>query len=1498
MHEWIPNLTWGQYEQTESGNKASLWFQNNSSHTVSELNYSFEGPFPSSVGQPILNDPSAQPSLQLFGSVPLKEAQTVKHTTNFSSETRKIFEEQPQYIVQPKDPFATSRKESGQTTPFALKPREYPVQQRKTAQLLLSRCSSEFCQYDIVKQYFESILPGKVVQVQVKPERGSAIVSFSTEDDAEIALKAGTPQGEYRMRMRYFIPKDYRRRDYFAYRDPYFSAEASGNEEEVVSSKMDTEDLPAFETPLPSCSDNVEQSRAWKPFGYNKESLMEAKVANEDEIVRKLKRESRFIQNVVSDDEGEVEHVDDTGWRTAGEKQQLSLAHNLIGTCLEMCPAEERTRRELQRDLSIFEIDYCKPTVEGEPPKVDHLKAVKKYVRSAACQEAPKPNEIRPPYILEKTMEYLMEYIVDRKDCSFSEVHNFVRDRTRSIRQDFTFQGVRNEMTIDIIEKTVRFHILSEQRLCEEDSSVYSSRQNMEQLDKCLISLREMYRERRAKGLTTSVNEGEFQAYYVLSHFDPHSILAVCRELDIHVLKSRQVEFALKVYQTLRSNNYVGFFRLLQRASYLVACMMQQHFSFVRKSALLIMQKCYSRFPVMPIAELEEMLAFEDLEDTLSFCESLGFVSDYLEDGIRVIRLDNTASADELTKYHPRRSLKHIEPKSNGFSVKDIMMGKTEILDHGTSSKKHRDLLHVREARNTQPLPRIQQENYALKDNERRPTRKLSANALEFIPHNQQQMEQTNFIAMQMNVPCRYIKEELNRNKSNSWSDKCVMGRADTLPSNQRRLEGPPPGTSSLSPEFSTKDDIPFTGQRNTADMTQSSLSSELRLDKEDENIPKIDYFHCKDSSPKIPGRYLKRKNLFWSDEGVRRENEFLGEGKKSKIVEEQSEWNAALVNHSIVEKSKNSENIIERDTEEVRSDNELWIASQRSQGSRLLKFLPQIRELQLRYRNLASKSVVDTEKTKELSTLIEKIEEIRRQLFQFLLQVNATDICNDDKELRNIVFSIREFYENLEVFISDMLSIKCQWQCELRKLNDAARSLIRAPAEAVSNYSSNEDRAVFAQNSKTPINMYRVRGHPLKIQSTDVKEVRHTTCLITVKKLVSQEEQEVVAQGLKMLSMGITSEKESSSHFMVPLVDCYCEVWTMDSDTAFVEGVYTMAKPNILVTGVNDVFTIDWKLWKRELKSFILKNFSIAVTMLVFVHSNQQYCRESIDLGKLVDDELSDLQKDGFISSVSIVRTDRRYAHEYFQKLADIWETIINDAERGFQVAKYLWIYPSISTGYYTALEVAMSCVRLAFDQLFVCNYSFETLCAENFGWIANKLSSISNLCLQDCKYRENFVIATKAFQKLCWNARHIFTKLGQTQLSNEELILLIMDHGSNWWQDVEDMLESSLGSISVISLPIRLDRLLKDKEESGSFLLSDSCVIPVRRKNRGVDISLRSLSVSNTSSSTEPYEEVPEWLQSDKQHLSELEERMRVSTIQDKAVLLALIDTKQHWL
>jgi hypothetical protein len=207
----------------------------------------------------------------------------------------------------------------------------------------------------------------------------------------------------------------------------------------------------------------------------------------------------------------------------------LSEAHALVGTCLEWCPTKERIERQIFKDLSIFEI--LAGTEDDREPQADPRTSLKKYHRPSVNLDAvvTRPDEVRPPQgdnpfqtfnypflfsfipcflrfplsslyltffwlleVLSDVMDYLIEEVMTRTDVSYREIYHFVRDRTRAIRQDLIFQKINSPLSVDIHEKIARFHIVSEFRLCEEESSSFDSFQDTEQLTKVLTTLRLM----------------------------------------------------------------------------------------------------------------------------------------------------------------------------------------------------------------------------------------------------------------------------------------------------------------------------------------------------------------------------------------------------------------------------------------------------------------------------------------------------------------------------------------------------------------------------------------------------------------------------------------------------------------------------------------------------------------------------------------------------------------------------------------------------------------------------------------------------------------------------------------------------------------------------------------------------------------------------------------------------------------------------------------------
>lgn len=152
-----------------------------------------------------------------------------------------------------------------------------------------------------------------------------------------------------------------------------------------------------------------------------------------------------------------------------------------------MCPEFERVEREYQKEADQFEV-YPNSNV------VNPLLAVKIYRRPAAGREIALPEDIRPPIILKKTLDYLFHRLLPASPDNpmFGLVQGFLWNRTRAIRQDFIVQGQSEEITIECHERIARMHILylhwKGGKACAKedagDGREWSEQQELEQLRK------------------------------------------------------------------------------------------------------------------------------------------------------------------------------------------------------------------------------------------------------------------------------------------------------------------------------------------------------------------------------------------------------------------------------------------------------------------------------------------------------------------------------------------------------------------------------------------------------------------------------------------------------------------------------------------------------------------------------------------------------------------------------------------------------------------------------------------------------------------------------------------------------------------------------------------------------------------------------------------------------------------------------------------------------
>jgi hypothetical protein len=186
----------------------------------------------------------------------------------------------------------------------------------------------------------------------------------------------------------------------------------------------------------------------------------------------------------------------------------MANVKSLTGQCQFMCPPEEIAKRE--RENEIKKLERIHPDIYPANFTLRDT-VIKRFVRSSAGLKFQIPSLVRPPAVLETTMSFLEEYIMDRDrqghDPRFDGVPDpldtyvFVWERTRMIRKDIVLQnytggsyGKNDASVVRTHERIARWHALIHHQLYHlDDYAIKQSSQNTEQLGKTLKSLNDFY---------------------------------------------------------------------------------------------------------------------------------------------------------------------------------------------------------------------------------------------------------------------------------------------------------------------------------------------------------------------------------------------------------------------------------------------------------------------------------------------------------------------------------------------------------------------------------------------------------------------------------------------------------------------------------------------------------------------------------------------------------------------------------------------------------------------------------------------------------------------------------------------------------------------------------------------------------------------------------------------------------------------------------------------
>ncbi|KAK3752196.1 hypothetical protein QZH41_019341 [Actinostola sp. cb2023] len=245
----------------------------------------------------------------------------------------------------------------------------------------------------------------------------------------------------------------------------------------------------------------------------------------------------------------------------------------------------------LYNDKDEEELDWSKFHVVGT---CQDLK--KNYYRLTT---APDPSTVRPREVLMKSLTMIKDHWKANQDD-----YRYVCEQFKSIRQDLTVQGIRDEFTAEVYETHARIALEKGDR---------------EEFNQCQTQLKSLY-DNNVDG-----NIIEFTSYRLLYHLLTNSVLDY--STDILKLKEQQkqtvpIKHALRLCSAWALSNYHTFFQLYLCAPNMSGYLIDLFVKRERVAAIKVMIKSYR--PTLPVAFIQSELGFTDEEECNKFLLEIG----------------------------------------------------------------------------------------------------------------------------------------------------------------------------------------------------------------------------------------------------------------------------------------------------------------------------------------------------------------------------------------------------------------------------------------------------------------------------------------------------------------------------------------------------------------------------------------------------------------------------------------------------------------------------------------------------------------------------------------------------------------------------------------------------------------------------------------------------------------------------------------------------------
>ncbi|KAL4216288.1 cell division [Mactra antiquata] len=273
-------------------------------------------------------------------------------------------------------------------------------------------------------------------------------------------------------------------------------------------------------------------------------------------------------------------------------------------------------RREREKLLHKFEVD------PSNIRQADVSKCVKEYRRPTVGKQDNEPNDFRPPDVLLKTVFYLIDNI-STKRSEWSEIYEFIFDRLRSVRQDLVVQDVQSLYTVKILERTVRFHIYSEYRLCTAHLAVFDPKINRQHTQECLKRLINLYTELGSDVWSQRI---EMETLYLLFNLGDLDSIYHFYTLPDQLRHNTDIKLAYCTSLAYMVNNWSQVIRNIHKLqSPIYLCAIHRHLPQIQRNALRVMNAGYSsKNCKFPLEKIKTSLFLNTDSEAQSLCQQFG----------------------------------------------------------------------------------------------------------------------------------------------------------------------------------------------------------------------------------------------------------------------------------------------------------------------------------------------------------------------------------------------------------------------------------------------------------------------------------------------------------------------------------------------------------------------------------------------------------------------------------------------------------------------------------------------------------------------------------------------------------------------------------------------------------------------------------------------------------------------------------------------------------